>query len=170
MYIANLVFVFETPSRSCLSNGYCRECSNFEKPNKTILQQMKMKEGVWTFKRVVFLLLCSIGLCQSYAQDVATSISGCVLDSATRQPVPFATIGLTAKDKTTTAATVSNIDGSFALSAKKRGDHTLSIVSLGKTPIEIPLKLTGKAINLDSILMAAPVYYLLFALLYGRLA
>lgn len=154
MYIANLVFVFETPSRSCLSNGYCRECSNFEKPNKTILQQMKMKEGVWTFKRVVFLLLCSIGLCQSYAQDVATSISGCVLDSATRQPVPFATIGLTAKDKTTTAATVSNIDGSFALSAKKRGDHTLSIVSLGKTPIEIPLKLTGKAINLDSILMA----------------
>ncbi len=84
-----------------------------------------------------------------------TTISGTLVDQGTNIPEPYATIRLYQGSETTGTpenATVSDNNGNFEITAKKRGPYTILINSLGRTEIQQNVTIARqKKISLDTL-------------------
>ncbi len=77
-------------------------------------------------KRKLYLIL-SLILLSLYATAQNTEISGIVVDNATKEPIPYASIGL----KNTTIGTITDEEGEFHLTFKNQTSDTVIVQNLG---------------------------------------
>jgi hypothetical protein len=83
----------------------------------------------------------------AYAQDDAT-VAGRVLDSATGQPVPFATVTVM-RDGVAAGGELAGQDGRFVLEGMMRGSYTVHVGFAGYVPAEVPLLVGERNDNYD---------------------
>jgi len=86
-----------------------------------------------------FLLFFLHSFSQSPAQETAsTTLTGLILDSATRQPVEYATISMYREDKSKTVnGALSNAQGRFKMEVTQSGVFSLLVESIGYLPLTL---------------------------------
>lgn len=88
---------------------------------------------------VAFLSLPSSGRTQSAAAS-GVSLSGRVLDSASRTPLPYQTVQLRrARDSSFVAGRLTDTTGVFIFSGLSRGNYVLDIRAIGYAPVNQPI-------------------------------
>lgn len=87
----------------------------------------------------------------------AYTVRGIVADSASRQPIPYATIGITDEQQTPAASAYSGENGGFKMSLQKAGRFRLVLSSVGYRPASQPLLIDKEKtlIQLDTVFLAA---------------
>lgn len=118
------------------------------------------------------LILCGVafGPLQAQSPDAQPRLSfhGRIVDDATNEPLPFATIALLSADSTVLAGTVAADDGSFVLDAKDNKGSVLAFSFIGyntayralptsKDAIEVRLKPSATMLDAVRITAKAPV-------------
>lgn len=93
------------------------------------------------------LLLSFLVSLSLFAQEVATTIEGTIIDGATGEAVIGASVVL----QGTTTGTISDFDGNFKIKTSKSGAQTIVISFIGYTNIEKDVKLDGSAINFGEL-------------------
>lgn len=84
----------------------------------------------------LFLQICLLLTFISYAQDLTQNIKGKIIDNASKEPIPFATVVIMDTDPMT--GTTSDMDGNFKLENIPVGRYDLKISFLGYEPVIIP--------------------------------
>jgi len=106
-----------------------------------------------TFIKLFFAAIFAATINLSFAQ---TSVKGVLIDSLSKEGVPFATIAVTKQGDLTNFAmtSITDVDGSFSGVVKGKGSYVITIRSTGKQTIIKPLHLKGeKVFDLGKILM-----------------
>lgn len=106
-----------------------------------------------TFIKLFFAAILAATINLSFAQ---TSVKGVLIDSLSKEGVPFATIAVTKQGDLTNFAmtSITDVDGSFSGVVKGKGSYVITIRSTGKQTIIKPLHLKGeKVFDLGKILM-----------------
>ncbi|RZA00642.1 MAG: TonB-dependent receptor [Sphingobacteriaceae bacterium] len=80
---------------------------------------------------VIALCIFHAGFNAAHGQVVNHTLKGVVTDSATQQPVPYATISITTPEGTPVKAGYTKTDGSFILDKIPAGKYTLSVINIG---------------------------------------
>lgn len=101
---------------------------------------------------VVILLISFISLLghASFAQGQFT-VKGELIDSATNQGAPYATIAILDQDKIPLVSNISDEKGRFSLTLKSEGDYFFAVSSVGYISIEHPLKVDQKTTDLGKV-------------------
>ncbi|SHE82774.1 Outer membrane receptor proteins, mostly Fe transport [Mariniphaga anaerophila] len=86
------------------------------------------------FFSLLFICICSI---QVFAKGEGV-ISGRVIDSVTKEPLPYATVTVNSEEQLVTG-TVTNVDGRFTIDGVNEGNYTVSCSFVGYNSKEIPL-------------------------------
>src|SRR5579871_4269596 len=112
--------------------------------------------------KYAFLILFSLSLLFVKGQAVSQGngeISGRVIDSATRQPVTYASIGLQVQETNTVVdGTITDDKGLFKISGVKEGNYKLLITFIDYKTLEkdnIAVSKTKLAINIGDVLLAS---------------
>lgn len=105
---------------------------------------------------LVVLCLPVAGMSQQ-GQPLKYSITGRLIDSATSNPVPYATVILSDTKQNMIASVYSGESGVFKLAVEQKGDFRLEITSVGYAGREMALSVSGKtaAITLDNIYLSS---------------
>lgn len=104
-------------------------------------------------KKILFITVLVFAATLGVAQ---TTVKGVLLDSLSKEGVPFATVAVTKEgDLTNFAMTgITEVDGSFSGTVKGKGNYVITIRSTGKQTIIKPLTLKGeKTFDLGTLLM-----------------
>lgn len=98
--------------------------------------------------QILFLLFLSLTIFKTIGQSLPT-ISGNIIDSKTKQPVPFANVFL----ESTTIGTQTNLKGKFEIKRAKTGNFTLVVSMVGYLtyPKEIVISDNNLEINVDLV-------------------
>lgn len=106
-----------------------------------------------TFIKLFFAAILAATINLSFAQ---TSVKGVLIDSLSKEGVPFATVAVTKQGDLTNFAmtSITDVDGSFSGVVKGKGNYVITIRSTGKQTIIKPLSLKGeKTLDLGTLLM-----------------
>ena len=104
-------------------------------------------------KKILVFTVLVFAATISFAQ---TTVKGVLLDSLSKEGVPFATVAVTKEgDLTNFAMTgITEVDGSFSGTVKSKGNYIITIRSTGKQTIIKPFQLKGeKVFDFGKILM-----------------
>ena len=108
-------------------------------------------------KHIILLYLFVFGVLNVQAQAGRWKVEGIVVDSLTKETMPFVTVAAWNTGSQLTLAThaITKNDGSFSLTLPKEGVYKLSLLFLGKKPYECYFELnnTRPSINLGNIYM-----------------
>ena len=106
-------------------------------------------------KLYLLLLLCSLGVClQAQTKTEALyTIKGITVDSITRHPLDYITIGLKTDQNIQIKSVLSNPDGTFIIPGIKSGNYILTLISVGyqANTIKLELKEEPKTLELGII-------------------
>ncbi|MEJ5995087.1 outer membrane beta-barrel protein [Pedobacter sp. Du54] len=91
---------------------------------------------------LLILSFLGLGFVTMSQTPQALQISGKIIDSASKSPIPMASIFLKNDKKIQLKSTISAKDGTFLLGGLSAGSYTLSIVYIGHQTKEVPLNLT----------------------------
>jgi len=94
--------------------------------------------------RCLFFLFLSLNLLtfSAFSQDASGTIKGTLLDSVSQKPLEFITLALK-KEGSVVKTLLSTAHGTFIFEKIPFGEYTLSIVAIGFTAKNIPLKLSA---------------------------
>ncbi len=102
------------------------------------------------------LVLTALMILVGITTMAQTTIKGIVVDSLSMQGEPFATVSLSSKaaPQVPVGASVTDLDGSFTITAKQNGDFIVKISSVGKTTVERVVSCKGGSVNLGTLSIA----------------
>lgn len=107
----------------------------------------------------IYLITCLCFTLSSLAQNtVPIQISGKVIDSSDKNPIPMATILLKNEQKVLLKSVLSAKDGSFIIKDLVSGNYTLTVIYIGYQNSVTPVKVGSTAVTLGNIalLSSAP--------------
>lgn len=100
-------------------------------------------------KKILSTLLLALFAVSAFALQ---TIRGKIVDATTQAPLDYVNIALVKPNSETPAAgVVSDEKGNFLLPNVPNGKYTLKITFVGYNPIELPLSVTNKELNMGVI-------------------
>ncbi len=108
-------------------------------------------------KQIITALLLSLTsptLLQAQSKQPALSIKGILCDSTSLAPEAYATVRmLQGEEKKPIKVTTTAADGTFSITAPKKGNYTIEFVTLGKQPVRRQITLNDETptVNLDTL-------------------
>lgn len=107
-----------------------------------------MKNGLKGIFCLLLFALCSYS--QSDKAQSATQVKGIVVDSISREPIEFASIGVYLKNTPQKMEKVlaADIDGKFSFNLNKNGDYIIGIHYVGKETLLTPIRIENEK-NID---------------------
>ena len=100
-------------------------------------------------KKILSTLLLALFAVSAFALQ---TIRGKIVDATTQAPLDYVNIALVKPNtETPTAGVVSDEKGNFLLPNVPNGKYTLKITFVGYNPIELPLSVTNKELNMGVI-------------------
>ncbi|WP_029034952.1 outer membrane beta-barrel family protein [Salinimicrobium terrae] len=113
-------------------------------------------------KQLILILILVWGTFSGNAKTNPTelgSITGQVLDSELKEPIPYATITVTTPEGEITTGAVTSADGSFSVEKLKDGNYILKVQFMGYKPYSQEIKVIGgnRQFNLGAIYLEPEV-------------
>ncbi|MFD2573210.1 TonB-dependent receptor domain-containing protein [Spirosoma soli] len=100
-------------------------------------------------RNIFLFLLLAFGSHRLSAQSAEVALSGSVIDSLSRQPMPFATVALLTSGQALVETATTNTTGTFSFKKTNVGNYVLSISYIGYKNYSQPVTLTAEQTNLS---------------------